>query len=330
MLFKKYSLIILFFLGFSTISAELTITEFEVHPNARYDVALPAINRAQSKIDLVVYSISDPLIIDALVQAKNRGVAVRILLNGGYPFRNQESKEYLESLGLNVRLANSNFITHQKTFIFDDSSSLIMTYNLLESYFVNHRDFGALITTPAAVAQIEQVFDDDWNLNPVAIVPHADLVWSPINSRSTLVSLIYSANHTLEIYNEEMADTEVEDALIAAAQRGVKVRVILSPPSIENPFVQVYDFEKDSNARGLHKINQKGVEVFLVAVPYIHAKMILVDRDYPNAVAFLGSENFSYSSLNFNRELGLVTHKSSCIEQMYRAFEFDWGFAKNL
>ncbi len=124
------------------------------------------------------------------------------------------------------------------------------------------------------------------------------------NSRERQLALINSAQKTLIVYNEEMKDPEIVNALAAAATtRGVDVRVIMSAefgyPNGERAPVP------DKNFDFLTKYGVK-VRVFDKDSPngeiYIHAKAIVAD----GTNAFMGSENFGYSSMNFNRELGLM------------------------
>lgn len=119
------------------------------------------------------------------------------------------------------------------------------------------------------------------------------------NSRARQASLINSAQKTLIVYNEEMEDPQMANALVAARQRGVDVRLIMSASfdskgPAQNPY---FDF---LTANGVK------VKVFNGKQPngeiYIHAKAIVAD----GTNAFMGSENFGYASLNYNRELGLM------------------------
>jgi len=119
------------------------------------------------------------------------------------------------------------------------------------------------------------------------------------NSRARQVSLMNSAQKTLIVYNEEMVDPQMANALVAARQRGVDVRVIMSAPFTskkpnQNPY---FDFLTANGVKvKLFDRDQPNGEI------YIHAKAIVAD----GTNAFMGSENFGYASLNYNRELGLM------------------------
>ena len=105
------------------------------------------------------------------------------------------------------------------------------------------------------------------------------------------MALINSATGWVDIENEEMDSTAIEQALEADARRGVNVRVTMTAdPAWTATFTRL-------TAAGVH------IRLYDADAPlYIHAKMILTP-----AAAFLGSQNFSSASMNENRELGTIT-----------------------
>ncbi len=279
---------------------------------------LDLINHAQSSINLTIYELEDNQIIEALTAAAGRGVNVRVIYNhNSFLHRpkdpNAEAVAKLNAAGVKTKPASSRFrITHQKTFTFDDSTAVIMTFNLAPNYFTGTRDFGVVTADPAEVAEIFQVFEADWNdttLSP----SNPNLVWSPDNSRAKLLTLINSASKTLEVYGQEAEDKECMQALIDAAQRGVVVRFITA----------VLDDTangEDKNAKEREYLNAHHVQAEGLKSPYIHAKMILAD----DRRAFLGSENFSYTSLNENRELGILVDDPNILSSLKSTFDSDW------
>jgi hypothetical protein len=135
-------------------------------------------------------------------------------------------------------------------------------------------------------------------------------VWSP-GSGPAQVNLIDSASGWLDVYNEEMDTPAIQSALAAAARRSANVRVIMTA-----------DSEWDS---AFAQLTRAGVHVRTYAPDaslYIHAKMILT----PDRV-FLGSENFSETSLNDNRELGLITADAPVRASLGATFASDYANA---
>ncbi len=287
-------------------------------PQAGISRVLGLINSAKTSVDLVMYELNDPQVEQALSLSRQRGVRIRVLLNGGYYGKpdttnpNQAAYDYLQAQHVPVRWTPSYFaLTHQKTLVVDGKTSLIMTFNLTPQYYSTSRDFGVTDTDAHDVAAIETAFSDDWQDQKTAAPAGDDLVWSPDSEFATL-SLINNAKTSINIYNEEMADSKVVSALGAAAMRGVQVRVVMTDSS-----------EWHSN---FTKLKADGVQVhtFTASAPiYVHAKMIVAD----NSRAFLGSENFSTTSLERNRELGLITADKDIISDLNTTFSSDFQHA---
>jgi cardiolipin synthase A/B len=190
--------------------------------------------------------------------------------------------------------ATSYDVTHQKTITADGDVSAVMTLNLTSEYYSTTRDFAIIDRNPADVAAIEAVFNNDFagrSYSPEP--PGADLIWSP-GADARLVRIIGAAKHTLYVENEEMSEYTIVDALCAAARRGVDVKVVMT--------------EQSSWEANFDKLAAAGVHVSTYAPSanlYIHAKVVDVDPGYPDEQLDIGSQNFSWTSLEYNRELGL-------------------------
>jgi phosphatidylserine/phosphatidylglycerophosphate/cardiolipin synthase-like enzyme len=280
---------------------------------------LDVINAAQKSITVTIYEISDPDVVNALIAAQQRGVAVQVLYNY-YSFTSKDPNaatiSQLQGAGVQVKPAPQTYeITHQKTLVADAQTAVIMSFNLQASYFSTSRDFGYVTSDPALVGEIEQVFQADWNDSPVTPSQPA-LVWSPVNSRTKITQVIEGATASLDIYNEELEDKSVVGAIAAAAQRGVKVRVLCAVLGSAN---------KDGNAAGKSEINSAGGQAKSGTGLYIHAKMVLADYGTASAQAYMGSENFSATSLDKNRELGVILTDGAMLSSLENTFQSDWG-----
>jgi phosphatidylserine/phosphatidylglycerophosphate/cardiolipin synthase-like enzyme len=292
--------------------AQLTlITE----PQNGIGPVLSAVTSVRRRVDMVMYEDSDTRVDAALAADARRGVAVRVLLNGGYYGKggfppNAAAYSYLTAHRVPVRWAPSYFaLTHQKTLIVD-GRAYILTFNLTPQYYGSSRDFGVIDTVRADDAAVQQTFDADWNGRRISAPAGTDLVWSP-GSQTSQVDLISSASGWLDVYNEEMASPAIVSALEGAARRGVVVRVTMTAdPSWNAAFAQLA-------AAGV-RVRTYGADAAL----YIHAKMILTP-----ARVFLGSENFSTASMDDNRELGLITPDPTIRASLSRTFDADYARA---
>jgi cardiolipin synthase len=272
---------------------------------------------ARRSVDLTMYELADPEAVAILDADASRGVEVRVLLDRDYSgfSVNQPAMAQLLAQHVQVRWAYPDTIFHEKALTVDGTAAAIMTFNLTRSYYATTRDFAVVTTDEADVTAIERVFDEDWSATgpPTIGVPADGLVWSP-GSTAALVGLIGSARRSLLIENEEMDDRAVESALEAAAERGVAVEVVMTA--------------SPEWAAALASLVAHGVEVRTYsrgASLYIHAKVVVAD----GTSAFVGSENFSAASLDFNRELGLITTARAVVEGVGQTVAADYAGAAN-
>lgn len=274
---------------------------------------------ALNSIDLVMYELEDKAIDADLITAAKRGVAVRVLLSPGYEGEpsaiNEGAFETLSANGVLVRWSPGYFaLTHEKSLVVDDATALVMSFNLVPKYYPTGRDFGVVDRDARDVAAMEDAFNTDWQGNDAPAPAGDNLVWSP-GSRTAIIAMINDASASLDIYNEEMADDGVVSALVSAARRGVAVRIDMTySRNWKSAFTVLADANVDIRTYGAS------------APFYIHAKMIITD----GVRAFVGSENFSETSLDKNRELGVMVSNQDIIQSLEAVFETDWEGAKVL
>lgn len=288
-----------------------------VEPDAGESPVVNAIESSKKSVWLEMYILSDSKVVKALEDAANHGVDVRVMLEphpyGGSPPTRVEDE--LKAAGVKVEDSNPSFtLTHEKGMVIDGVTSFIMTsnfsraglggYGSTSSY--NDRDYGIVDTNRQDVQAVMAIFQADWNRSSVQI-NDPNLVVSPINSRGDLSALLNSAKSTIFIESEEMNDSSIEQLLTSAAQRGVKIEVIL--PS------------GNSNSAGIAAIKQGSVQVREDSRLYMHAKLIIVDGQK----VFVGSENFSSESLDHNRELGIIVADQSVLQTLQQSFQTDWN-----
>jgi hypothetical protein len=289
------------------------IVNIWTEPASGYGFFDAAIDAAHHSIDLSMYELSDATIEHELIARANAGVDVRVLLDADYSGTTENANAYaqLHASKVHVEWAPENQIFHAKYVVIDGRVAYVGTGNLQSYYYSSTRDFWVEVTRATDVAAIGATFDADF-ARPDATSPAAGLVWSP-GSTSALVELIDSARHTLMVENEEMDSSTVESALESAARRGVSVKVVMT--------------ESSSSSAALDDLARDGVHVRILTSSqvYIHAKVICVDCTDSAGIVFIGSENFSTSSLSYNRELGVITATPAAVRAVASAVSSDYG-----
>ncbi len=289
-------------------------------PGAGFGPVYRLINQARHSVDVTMYELADGTAEHDLAAAARRGVRVRVILDEREDHTNAGAYSYLKSHGVKVTWSSAAYrYTHQKTVIIDRSAAVIMTANLTSKYYPTTRDFLVIDTSRPDVAAITRVFNADYAHRAVRPGDGRDLVWSPTDAQDKLLALINGATSSLRVYCEEMGDATVVDALVGAARRGVAVRVCG-----ENTYGE-YDSE-------FAKLAHAGVRVSYYSDPdgfYIHGKVIEADYGTRHAKVFIGSENFSSTSLNRNRELGLILSGPVALSSVARTFAADFRSGKH-
>lgn len=319
--------------AFSQVSAEF-LTQLEplqnsklvVTPEDSHKPLHEAFASAKKSIKVGIFSISSKEMTEQLVKARSRGIAVTVVCDSMCTKSASKSElvNQLKASGVEFYTATKGFsITHWKMFIIDDQTAFISTMNWVTRE-EQMRDLGIFVTNPSIIKEILEVYNQDIenSKNQTAITPvltQPNLVWSPINAEAKLISLINSAQSTIEIWIENMGNKNVHAALKAAIERKVKIRVLTSqcglgmPPSAHHPIL------KELESFG---ITVRGAPwPATTEIPYIHAKTITVD----NKTSFVGSENFSFNSLLKARELGIIFEDATITARMTELFEKDWS-----
>ena len=275
------------------------------------------ITSAKHTLDMTMYELTDTMVTGMLTAAAKSGVTVRVILDDNLEmYSNTAAYDALGAGSVQVHWANTAYAaTHQKTITVDGAQvSAIMTLNLTPDDYVTSRDFAVITTDAADVAAIEATFNADFLNESGTPGVGTDLVWSPTNSQAALLALINGAKATLLVENEEMSETEIVSALEGAATRGVKVEVVMTASK-----------SWDAEFTALEAAGVKVVTYDRNAPLYIHAKVILADYGAAGASVFIGSENFSYSSLTKNRELGLITSDSAIMSSVEATLSKDFS-----
>lgn len=278
-------------------------------PEAGEAPYLAALMPAAKSIRVEIYEMGYGGILDQLTAKAMAGVPVQVIFDQSEVSTNQKYFDQLQAAGAQVKWSSPDFTyQHAKFFTVDDQVAVISTGNYSYTYSINlERNFVATDRDPADVADLDTLFDDDWAGSAVAM-DCTRMVLSPINARARILSLIEGAQHTLTIESMQFADSQVRTAVSARVAAGVQVRAILADAGWVT-----------ANATAATYLKNLGVEVKFI--PHMHTKVIVAD----GAVAYMGSENLSETSLDHNREVGVIVTDASSLAPLESTFETDWA-----
>ncbi len=285
-----------------------------VEPSDNAAALKAAINGAKTSLHMTMYLLSNTGIIDALLARKTAGLDVKVVLNKTFPTgdtsSNQDVYTQLSNAGIGVAWAPSTFtLTHEKCVIIDNSTAWIMTMNATQTSPTENREYLAVDTLAADVAQAETIFEHDF-ANTSYSPPATGLLVAPVSARPQLLTAIAATTKTLDCEGEELSDSDIVSAMISAKNRGVVVHFVLSDAT-----------GTASQTTALAQLKNAGITVVVLHTPYVHAKSMVFD----GTTAYVGSENFTTASLLYNRELGLIVTVPSEVQKVLTTTATDYA-----
>jgi len=139
------------------------------------------------------------------------------------------------------------------------------------------------------------------------------LIVLPDDSAKPILDAIHGAKDSIRIKMFVFSDPSLLQAVVAAHQRGVKVRVMLNP--------ERRDGEKENDESRL-ALTDAGVEV-LDSNPCFdltHEKSMVID----DKTAFVESLNWETKNLTLTRDYAIVTTHKHEVEEVMECFDADW------
>jgi cardiolipin synthase A/B len=289
-----------------------------VLPDASAQPILSAIIDARKSLRIKMFLFSDPTLMSAVVNARHRGVHVRVMLN---PARrdgrkeNDDSRVALANAGIEVASSNPAFdLTHEKSMVVDHTLALVQSFNWETANLTDARDYGIFTSHKNEVDEIAGCFDADWDRSHFTTGDHSQLIWCIGNGRQRMSQFIDEAKHTLWLQHERFQDPTIIEHLVRAHCRGVKVHILSRP---------VHKLKKEKlmeGVSGLRVLQDIGIKIHKMKHVHLHAKLLFAD----NARAIIGSINLAPGSFDSRRELAIAVDDEHVIHRIHKTIHHDW------
>ncbi len=318
---------------------------------ATYDAIGAAIDGARHHVHAQYYLIRDDAtgrwFRDRLVAAAQRGVAVRLLLDGfgcfalGSAWRRplrQAGVKVGEFLPMrSVLLQPVNLRNHRKIVVVDGEVAFTGGFNVGDEYRGQMpgvgawRDVHLRIEGPAA-GELQRVFFQDWAFAtgegipaleyfPSTLVPRGDatvaIVPSGPDTRTEAIHRLYfgaiaGAEREVLVTTPYFVPTEsLSVAMEVAAMRGVDVKLLLPMPEHSNHKVTAH-----AGRSFYTPLLQAGVGVLEYESGMVHAKTLVADGQ----VSLVGSANMDLRSFRLNFEVHALVHDAATANAVCAAF----------
>lgn len=332
-----------FFLGISSYADQYTPLIFPEMGAEGKSKIIELIQHSEKELNLGIYRLEDSELIQAILDASDRGVQVNILINdfdmSGSPFdltqfsttiqKLGENRNAYERLNFHPNISIKTFPTdlcflyHSKFLVIDGRKSLISTFNFNSNGLCGARNLGVIIEDPALGKSLNQVFYSDFNNLPVPESIPDNLAIAPINYLEQIQNFIQTSHKTLDIYQTGLSKRDICTLLDSVAlDHDLDIRILTSL-NVFSSGSKTEDMEEclDILTRNLHiQVREITDSSF-----YIHAKLLLSDStSEEQGKIFIGSSNFLNEGLLHSRELGFIFSDPAVMNIFSDIFQLDW------
>ena len=279
-----------------------------------------AIDDARLSIDVAAYSLSLNSVRSALINAHQRGVTVRMVMESTNMDRSDPQR--IIEAGIPVVGDNRDGLMHDKFVIIDRSEVWLGSMNFTDSgaYDDNNNMFRVRSTKMAEnyIKEFEEMFVDDMFGDTVlAETPHptltidgtrVDTFFSPDDGvANQIATLLSNAQESIHFLAFSFTSNDLGGIVRAKAEEGLDVHGVMDEEQINSNQGTEFD-----------PFRQADLDVLIDGIPgQMHHKVFIID----GKIVVLGSYNFSQSAETRNDENILVVYNEDIAQQYLQEFQ---------
>jgi cardiolipin synthase A/B len=318
-----------------------------------FSAMLEAIREAQHTIDFLTFVYwrgeIGAAFAEALADRARAGTRVRVLLDGwGCHSIEHSLLTLMDEAGVRIRwfrpltrlqVHKANHRTHRKVLIVDEAAGFTGGVGIADQWKGDARnerewrDTHFRVRGPA-VDGLRAAFLDNWlETDDVLFETSIDRFPDQPQAGSSLVQCVRGASEPgwsdistlfqalVQLAQERIRiatayfvpDTQLNERLVAAAQRGVKIEILLPGPHADKRFVQL------AGESSFEHLLNSGIRIWRFQPSMLHAKIMTVD----GLVANVGSANLNARSTELDEEINLVAFDPDLVRELDTQFEED-------
>jgi len=275
-----------------------------------------SLNNAKESIDMAIYELSLRDITDALIDAKQRGVKVRVFTDSSH--LDWDEFERLKREGVELKGDERSSLMHNKFIIIDQKETWTGSMNLTYYGVYKHNENFIRIVDKDVASVYEEEFEELFrggyrikNKKPQKIKRgdlEFDIYFAPEDTflSTALLPLINSATNSIRLMIYAFTNQDITDALEKQFDRGVKIYAIFD------------EAQSHSRYSEYEELLNYGIAVKVDGNSYkLHNKVMIIDDN----ITITGSYNFTVAAEKRNDENSIVIKNRDFTAQYINEFE---------
>ena len=257
-------------------------------PADRRDVVLRTIRQARQRLTLSLFRCNDKDVFNELTQARERGVAVDVLVtsrSGGGKKRLRKLWRRLETTGVAIHAHTDPVVKyHAKYLVADDGPALVASLNFTRKCFAKTIDAIVVTYDPDVVSGLRDLLTADRGAAAMPDTLSPRLIIGPERARRQFTDIIEQAQSSIRLIDKKVSDPALTTLLRERSAAGLRV--------------EVYDAKRLCDLRS-------------------HGKVMLVD----DRLAIVGGLSLNAMSLDFRREVAITVTAPPAVARIASLFE---------
>ena len=274
---------------------------------------------ATRSVDLASYDFDLLSVAEALIEAQQRGVAVRLVTDDEYA--DEAGTVRVQQAGIPVITDDRQPFMHNKFLVIDDQLVWTGSWNLTDNGTYRNNNNVVMLESEALAenytAEFEEMFiHREFGASSPENTPHTQVeiggtlvenyFASEEDIQSRIISLLEEAESSIAFMAFTITDNEISKALNQKARAGVNVRGVVETRNV------------NGSGSDVEALRAAGITILADGNPYsMHHKVIIIDE----AIVITGSYNFSRSAAERNDENVLIIHSTEIAAHYVAEFQ---------
>ena len=282
------------------------------------------IDGATTSVEGAFYEVGRLPVVEALVRARNRGLAVRLATESDNYAADPSGYAPLEAAGVPIYQGTTSGLTHDKFCVIDGEVVWTGSYNITDSDTVSNANDALALRSQTLAAAYSSEFAEfaagRFGTRKTNAPPSEHLVegrrvqafFAPDGVRQPILDALASAQVSVDFAIFTFTDPAIRDAILERARAGVQVRGVMDAAQAGSVY----------SAWNLLSV-EPGVLVRKDDFPgFLHHKFLVVDAGTDSdPLVVTGSYNWTASAEDSNDENAVLIHDSGIALQYRHLFE---------
>jgi hypothetical protein len=282
-----------------------------------------SINNATESVYVAMFYVEtypDSKLINALEDAKNRGLDVKLIFSNHTLSQYPDTDNDLTARGIPFKVIPN----HAKLVVIDNQIAYVGSANWNKNGLENNRELSIKTSNANTVSEVVQYINTLWDTGNVVVNRQEkhyerfangdefyNVLLTDLRNATSIKILMFAMTYNFN--DPEAVDTKILNEIKFAHERGANLQIVLDDPRYYETFGGRQFLTKENIP---HKLDEKNTGT----LQRMHTKALLIDDE----ILYVGSQNWTFDALISPLEASLITRDAQTISDFQAIFDNEW------